>query len=160
SLQGAKFVTAIGQERDALRYLMEARNTVQQALIKQPRSVRAQARAFDRLQRQKLRRPNEKAETLPQIAEELAKLADEEDEVARQLAALGFGQAEPTGGGTGEPGDPKTNATAPEKPDPANPGAPDKPDQAKPMPKGSGPDRKAMAKGGKDGEDPTQERQD
>ena len=50
------------------------------------RAVRAQARAFDRLQRQKLRRPNEKAETLPQIAEELAKLADEEDEVARTIA--------------------------------------------------------------------------
>jgi hypothetical protein len=89
SLQGAKFSTAIGQERDALRFLMEARETVQQALAKQPKAVRAQARAFDRLQRQKLRRPNEKAETLAQIAEELAKLADQEDEVARSIAAPG-----------------------------------------------------------------------
>jgi len=40
SLQGGKFPTAINQERDALRYLMEARNTVQQALAKQPRAVR------------------------------------------------------------------------------------------------------------------------
>src|SRR5437879_4131528 len=86
SLQGAKFATAIGQERDALRYLMEARNTVQQALSKSARAVRAQARAFDRLQRQKLRRPNSNSESLAQIAEELAKLADEEEEVARTLA--------------------------------------------------------------------------
>jgi hypothetical protein len=86
SLNGAKFATAINQERDALRYLMEARNTVQQSLVKKPKSVRAQARAFDRLQRQKLRRPNEQAETLAQIAEELAKLATEEDGVAKAIA--------------------------------------------------------------------------
>ena len=42
SLNGAKFATAIGQERDALRYLMEARNTVQIALTKQSKAVRAQ----------------------------------------------------------------------------------------------------------------------
>ena len=70
SLNGAKFTTAINQERDALRYLMEARNTVQQSLFKQPPKVRAQARAFDRLQRQKLRQKQE-TETLLQIAEEL-----------------------------------------------------------------------------------------
>jgi hypothetical protein len=86
SLNGAKFGTAIAQQRDALRYLMEARNTVRQALLKQPPKVRAQARQFDRIQRQKLRRNDEKAETLPQIAEELRKLAGEEDEVARMIA--------------------------------------------------------------------------
>jgi hypothetical protein len=86
SLQAGKFSTAIDQERDALRYLMEARNTVQQALAKQPRAVRAQARAFDRLQRQKLRRPNEEAETLLAIAEELSKLAEEEEMVAKGIA--------------------------------------------------------------------------
>jgi hypothetical protein len=151
SLQGAKFTTAIGQERDALRYLMEARNTVQQGLLKQPRAVRAQARAFDRLQRQKLRRPNEKAETLPQIAEELAKLADEEDDVARQLAVSGDNPtpAEGTGGST--PAEPKTNPTAPNRPDKADP--------TKPMAKGAGSDRKMAAKDGK-GDDPAQERQE
>src|SRR5262245_13842087 len=86
SLQGGKFSTAIGQMRDALRYLMEARDTVQQSLTKQSRAVRAQARAFDRLQRQKLRRDNEKAETLPQLANELERLANDEDEVARTIA--------------------------------------------------------------------------
>jgi hypothetical protein len=146
SLQGAKFPTAVSQERDALRYLMEARETTQQALMKQPRSVRAQARAFDRLQRQKLRRQNEKAETLPQIAEELAKLADEEDDIARQLA-MGTSQGD-SDGGTGSPAEPKNN-----------PAAPDKPDPVKPMGKGAGQDRKMAAKDGK-GDDPTQERQE
>src|SRR5262249_20252394 len=104
---GAKFVNAIGQERDALRFLMEARETVQQNLSKQPRSVRQEARAFDRIQRQKLRKPNEKAETLPQIAEELAKLADDEDEIARGLAARGNNPTAVEGAGTGNPAAPK-----------------------------------------------------
>jgi hypothetical protein len=101
SLQGGKFTTAINQERDALRYLMEARNTIQQALAKQPRAVRAQARAFDRLQRQKLRRPNEETETLVGIAEELGKLADEEDQVAKNIAGPGKGSDKPMTGGEG-----------------------------------------------------------
>jgi hypothetical protein len=149
SLQGAKFATAVGQERDALRYLMEARNTIEQGLPKQRRAVRAQVRAFDRLQRQKLRRQNEKAETLLEIAEELARLADEEDEVARQLAALGNNPTDAEGAGAGNPADPKTS-----------PPAPDKPEPAKPMPKGSGPDRRTAAKDARGGEDPAQERQD
>jgi hypothetical protein len=102
SLNNAKFGTAVGQERDALRYLMEARNTIQQAIVKKPRPVRAQARAFDRLQRQKLRRQDEKAETLPQIAEELGKLANEEDDVARTIAGPGNKpEAKPMPGGEG-----------------------------------------------------------
>jgi hypothetical protein len=104
SLQAGKFTTAINQERDALRYLMEARNTVQMALTKQSRAVRAQARAFDRLQRQKLRRQNQDAETLQEIAEELAKLADEEDQVARGIAGAGNGSEKPLAKGE----DPKT----------------------------------------------------
>jgi len=128
---------------------MEARDTVRQALLKQPRAVRAQARAFDRLQRQKLRRQNEKAETLPQIAEELAKLADEEDEVARMLAVSGNMAVEGEGSGNGKPADPKAKPDAGGKPDPANP------EEKKP-----GTDRMTAGKDGKGGEDPLQERQD
>jgi hypothetical protein len=101
SLQGGKFTTAINQERDALRYLMEARDTVRQALMKKPRAVRAQARAFDRFQRQKLRRPNEEAETLLEIAEDLSKLADEEEQVARNIAGPGPTSEKPGPGGEG-----------------------------------------------------------
>jgi hypothetical protein len=115
SLNGAKFPTAIGQERDALRYLMEARNTIQIALMKQSKAVRAQARAFDRLQRQKLRRENEKSDSLVQIAEELAKLANDEDEVARAIASGGRGTDPTAPGDGGEPGDKPGKG----KPDPA-----------------------------------------
>ncbi len=153
SLQGAKFGTAINQERDALRFLMEARETVQQALPKKPRAVRAQARAFDRLQRQKLRRKNEKAETLPEIAEELAKLADEEDEISRMLAVPSNNSTDGEGKGTGDPADPKAKPTASDKPDPADPMDKDK-DQ------GKGRKMAAKDKDGKGGEDPTQEKQD
>jgi hypothetical protein len=148
SLQGAKFPTAIDQERDALRFLMEARNTVLVALARQPRAVRAQARAFDRLQRQKLRRPNDKAETLAQIAEELAKLAEEEDEVARTLAASGNNPMGASAPGTPNADDPK-----------AKPSTTDKTNPDKPM-KEAGPDRKVADKEGKEGDDPVRERQD
>jgi hypothetical protein len=114
SLNNAKFPTAINQMRDALRYLMEARETTQLALQRQPPKVRAQVRAFDRLQRQKLRRQNQDAETLAQIAGELAKLADDEEQVARDIA----GPA-PMNNGKGGMGDPKVepkNGKGPEDP--------------------------------------------
>jgi hypothetical protein len=104
SLQAAKFPTAINQERDALRFLMEARETVQIGLSKKSRAVQAQVRAFDRLQRQKLRRKNEKPETLAQIAQELAKLADDEDGVAGILAMSGNNSS-----GKSEPANPMKN---------------------------------------------------
>src|SRR5262249_41887442 len=91
SLINAKFTNALNQQRDALRFLMEARNTIQQSIIKQPKAVRAAARQFDRIQRQKLRRPPQETETLAQLANELNKLADDEDEVARLLAAMSMG---------------------------------------------------------------------
>jgi hypothetical protein len=131
SLNNAKFPTAINQQRDALRYLMEARDTAQLALQKQPPKVQAQARAFDRLQRQKLRRQNQEAETLAQIAGELAKLAEEEDQVARDIA----GPAPGKGGGTPDP-------------------------KADPMPGGKDPETKPDPKAGKGAEDPAQEKQD
>ena len=111
SLNAAKFPTAINQERDALRFLMEARNTVQQALSKSARAVRAQARAFDRLQRQKLRRQNQDAETLAAIAGELGKLAEDEENVAKDIAGMangmGAGAADPMAKPMPGGGDPK-----------------------------------------------------
>jgi hypothetical protein len=149
SLQNAKFTTAIDQERDALRFLMEARNTIRFALLKKPRAVQARARAFERLQRQKLRRPNDKAETLAQIADELAKLANEEDEVANMLAMSGNNPAGGNSGQAGDPVEPKTKQSSPDKTDPADPTA-----------KGAGADQKPEDKDGKGNEEPTRERQD
>jgi hypothetical protein len=149
SLNGAKFPTAINQERDALRFLMEARETVQQALLKQSRAVRAQARAFDRRQPQKLRRPNEKPETLAQIAQELAKLADEEDEVASMLASSGKNPANAGSSGTGHSAELIKKSTSPDKPDSTDPTAKE-PSQG----------QKSDVKDGRSGENPSQERQD
>jgi hypothetical protein len=133
SLNNTKFTTAINQQRDALRFLMEARNTVEQSLLKQPPKVRAEARAFDRLQRQKLRQKQE-TETLLQIAGELAKLADDEDEVARALAAMASAPAG-TGGNANDP-------------------------NAKPMPGGADPKLEPKTDPKKGGDDPAQEKQD
>jgi hypothetical protein len=77
--------------------------------------VRAQARTFDRLQRQKLRRENEKSDSLAQIAEELAKLAGDEDEVARAIASGGKAKDPMAEGAGGEPGEQPGKG----KPDPA-----------------------------------------
>jgi hypothetical protein len=101
---------------------MEARETTRLGLFKQPPKVRAQIRAFDRLQRQKLRRPNRDAETLAQIAAELAKLADEEDEVARAIAGNAPGgtggqpdpDAKPTPGGPDPKAEPKKDGASPD----------------------------------------------
>ena len=152
SLNGAKFTTAINQERDALRYLMEARNTIEQALPKKPRQVRAQAKAFDRLQRQKLRRPNDQADTLAQIAEELGKLADAEDEVERTLAAM-------NGNAGGNPGDPMSKPMGGNPGDPIGKPAGGDPGDPMPKPMPGGMDPKADPKNRKGG-DPAQEGQD
>ncbi|MBN9122923.1 MAG: hypothetical protein J0I06_27930, partial [Planctomycetes bacterium] len=136
SLNGAKFGTAINQERDALRYLMEARDTAVIALMKQPPKVRAQVRAFDRLQRQKLRRQKQDAETLAQLASELFKLADEEEQVARDIA-----DPAPGADGKGEKG----GAADPKK---------------DPKAGGEDPMTKPTPKNGKGAEDPAQEKQD
>lgn len=116
SLNADKFATAINQERDALRYLMEARDTAQQSLFRQPPKVRAQARAFDRLQRQKLRRQQQDAETLAGIAGELGKLAEDEENVARDIAGAASMGTNGMGGGMT---DPKTDKMAKGGDDPA-----------------------------------------
>ena len=152
SLQGAKFTTAIGQERDALRYLMEARNTIRQILLKKSPQVRAQARAFDRLQKQKLRQQPEKSETLTALATELIRLADEEDDVSRLLAAAGN---TPTGPGTAGDKRNEPATTTSDKPDmnKPGPGNPDKPDMNKPGP--GNPDNPDPTKPGSANPDPT-----
>jgi hypothetical protein len=160
SLQGAKFTTAIGQERDALRYLMEARNTIQMALPKKSKAARAQARAFDRLQRQKLRRQNEMAETLADIAQELNRLADEEDDVAK-LLAMGNAAGDGMGKGMADPkAKPMAGMPDPKMPDPKNPdgkgGDPKNPDAKKDGPGKGDPEKPD----GDKGMDPTQEKQD
>ncbi len=169
SIQGAKFAIAIGQERDALRYLMEARNTVRQGLLKSSRQVQARARAFDRLQRQKLRREQDKGDTLTALAAELERLAAAEDEVARLLAVASKDMARPAGKNAGGLAPPMPDKDGSTKPGPSA-SEPNKSDPNKPDPGNSGQDKSSAEKSA-DGSvrpanpasetaDPLQERQD
>lgn len=90
SLAAGKYDTATLQMRDALKDLIEGRNRLQIFIFKNPdRALLAQLRLFDRLQRQKLRRPKTDEEEAQQLVERLKELADTEDFVYATLAAAG-----------------------------------------------------------------------
>ncbi|HVW36869.1 MAG TPA: DUF4175 family protein, partial [Pirellulales bacterium] len=100
SLAAGKYDTATLQMRDALKDLIEGRNRLQIFIFKNPdRALLAQLRLFDRLQRQKLRRPKTDEEEAQQLVERLNELADAEDFVYAALAA-----ADPNGSPTNSPG--------------------------------------------------------
>ncbi|HJT33863.1 MAG TPA: DUF4175 family protein [Pirellulales bacterium] len=115
SLSAGKYDTATLQMRDALKELIEGRDRVQFAIEKNPDKAQLAAlRMFDRLQRQKLRKPKTDAEEAEQLAERLKELADREDFVYATLAGLdmeGKGEAE----GEGQGGDKSPKDAPPEK---------------------------------------------
>lgn len=89
SLSAGKYDTATLQMRDALKDLIEGRNRIRIGILKNPdRAKLAALRAFDRLQRQKLRRPKTAEEEAKQIVERLEELADQEDMVYASLAGV------------------------------------------------------------------------
>ena len=89
SLSGGNYETAVLQERDAVKYLIEGRNKVQDAISKNPnRQQLAQLRSFDRTQRQKLRQPKTDEEEAKEVAQRLEQLASEEDFVYKTLAGI------------------------------------------------------------------------
>lgn len=105
SLSAGKYETATLQDRDALKYLIEGRNRIEIAIRKnRNRPLLAQLRQFDRLQRQKIRRPKTDEEAAKQIAERLKELTDQQGFVYRVLAAKG----EAGGGANGDPAMPTT----------------------------------------------------
>jgi hypothetical protein len=80
SLAGGNFDTATLQMREALKYLIEGRNRLEIFILKnRDRRALAELRQFDRLQRQKLRRPKSDEQQARQIAERLEELASEEE---------------------------------------------------------------------------------
>ena len=80
SLSAGKYDTAALQMRDALKDLIEGRNRLQVFILKNPdRDRMAQLRLFDRLQRQKLRRPKTDEEEALELVERLKELADAEE---------------------------------------------------------------------------------
>lgn len=107
SLTAGNFDTASLQMRDALKYLIEGRNRLQVAIFKNPdRALLARLRLFDRMQRQKLRRPKTDEEAARQLVQRLKELADSEEGIYDSLASLmnpSSSAARGTAAGKGEP---------------------------------------------------------
>ena len=162
SLSAGSYDTANLQMRDALKYLIEGRNRLQLIFSKNPnREQLAALRAFDRMQRQKLRRPKSDEEAAREIAERLEELADQEDFVYQALASIIDPTAKGTmNGGSGGNPDEKAEENKPEQPRMDAPNAegqsreaaekpPAETDEKKPMQQGAGQsDQPAEAEGG------------
>ncbi|HEX5104149.1 MAG TPA: DUF4175 family protein, partial [Pirellulaceae bacterium] len=106
SLSAGKYDTATLQQRDALKYLIEGRNRLEVFIRKNPnRAQLAALRQFDRMQRQKLRRPKTDEEEAREVAERLEDLADKQDFVYATLAGIkmeGMKTAGNSGGSSGQ----------------------------------------------------------
>ena len=80
SLTAGNFTTATLQMREALKYLIEARNRLEILILaKRDRRALAELRQFDRMQQQKLRRSKSEEEEARQIPQRLEELASAED---------------------------------------------------------------------------------
>ena len=95
SLNVGKYDISSQQQKDALRLLIEGRNTIENFLRKRANATQRNAlQSFDRRQVQKLRRPKrdkEDEEDPEQLVERLRRLADEQDFVYKTLTNLGGG---------------------------------------------------------------------
>jgi hypothetical protein len=108
SLSAGNYETAVLQERDAVKYLIEGRNRIQESISKNPnRQQVAQLRAFDRTQRQKLRRPKTDEEEAKELAKRLEELAREEDFVYKTLTGIPADGAATGEGESGQGTDPR-----------------------------------------------------
>jgi hypothetical protein len=120
SLSAGKYDNAVLQERDALRYLIEGRDTVAFGLPKKPPKIQAELAAFQRRYLQKLRRPKNDEEA-EEVAARLRQLADEEQSIAMALGGSteSDDQDQPAAGSRGEEGARKSQnqSEKPEKSD-------------------------------------------
>ncbi|HEV3026414.1 MAG TPA: DUF4175 family protein, partial [Planctomycetota bacterium] len=87
SLSAGKYDTAVLQEKDALRYLIEGRLSINRELPKKSRQAQAQAMAFDREMTQKLRKPKNE-EDAEEVASRLRELANQEQFVYETLSGI------------------------------------------------------------------------
>jgi hypothetical protein len=115
SLTAGKYDTAVLQEKDALRYLIEGRRTINQNLLKKPPKVQAEARAFDRMMTQKLRRPKNE-EDAEEVASRLRDLANQEQFVYETLSGVKLDDPAPGSDGNGGSGKPKQKPDEPSDP--------------------------------------------
>lgn len=111
ALDRAKNADAPEHMGDALRHLVEARDTILQIVGDNP-ALAQKLRQFDRTQAQKIRKPKKDTEDLDAIAERLEELAQEEDFVYATLSAMNSGQS-----------DSSSQAEPTEKPEEAEKGA-------------------------------------
>ena len=87
SLSVGKWENATLQMKDALKFLIEARENLQIAILKNPDPARLAAlRQFDRLQAQKLRRPKTDKEEARELIRRLEELIGQEATVVNGLA--------------------------------------------------------------------------
>jgi hypothetical protein len=78
---------------DALKHLIESRDTVRVAIAEDP-SKSSELRSFDRMQAQKIRKPKKDQEEAEELADEVEKLAQDEDFVYATLAGIMTQQGE------------------------------------------------------------------
>ncbi|MBI3861502.1 MAG: hypothetical protein HY290_06370, partial [Planctomycetia bacterium] len=112
SLTAGKYDTAVLQEKDALHYLIEGRNTLTIAIARKSQRTQAEIRAFQRMQMQKLRKPKNEDDA-EEVASRLRELADQEEFVYESLTGLKLDEEMPGSGGGGGSGKPKKNSEKP-----------------------------------------------
>ncbi|MGE5192029.1 MAG: hypothetical protein ACM3U2_05960, partial [Deltaproteobacteria bacterium] len=115
SLSAGKYDNAVLQEKDALRYLVEGRRTIELDLPRKPPKVQAQVRAFDRMMTQKLRKPKNE-EDAEEVAERLRDLANQEQFVYETLSGLKMDDPAPGSDSPGGAGSPKRKPDQPNDP--------------------------------------------
>ena len=98
SLSAGKYATAVLQQRDALKELVEGRNRLLEAIMKNPRAFRSLS-AADRRMAQKLRRPKSDKQEAEEVVRRLKQLAQQENQMQVALA----GGMNTGGGGGGKP---------------------------------------------------------
>jgi hypothetical protein len=113
ALDRSQNARAPGHMGDALRHLIEARNTIQMAIADDPKA-QAALRGFDRTQAQKIRRPKKEREEAEEIAEEIEAIAKDEDFVYATLSGLQIEQPDspPQKAEQGERGEGETEKKA------------------------------------------------
>jgi hypothetical protein len=115
SLSAGKYETAVLQEKDALRFLIEGRRSIEQDLAKKPPKVQAEARSFDRRMTQKLRKPKNE-EDAEEVAERLREVASQEEFVYETLTGLKMDDPGPGSEGGAGSGKPKKKSDKPQDP--------------------------------------------
>ncbi|MDX1965554.1 MAG: DUF4175 family protein [Planctomycetaceae bacterium] len=125
SLSAGKYDTAVLQERDALKELIEGRNRLRIEIQKNPRRFQGLA-AADRRMAQKLRKPKSDAEEAAEIVRRLRQLAAEQEGLKTDMTAMILG----AGRGESPPQDPEATPENAAPMPPAEPTPSSQPDES------------------------------